>query len=153
MCTSEWSTIYGFICLKTLKTNKKKCAAYMVTLGAGSHWDSMGTRLFLCNSCAFPKKTHWIMEKLCKPYFFKMHCIKPKSTLIPCNLVPKNTLCLQSAFGVSLTVHWHPYTDSKGSTFTCGVGNTHKMHLVLVWTNSYKFWLQQREPSKENLHL
>lgn len=75
-------------------------------------------RTFIWMGC----KTHWNAKKRSASTSFS-ECTKLHS------------IGVRDVYGVLLTFHWHLHTLAKVSVFTCSVGNTLGMYLVLVWTN------------------
>lgn len=99
---------------------------YIGALRAGSHLNRTGTwSIFLCNSLATQCSVIFsplIWMSWNKYYFSKTHCTKLHSTAVPRNVVQANVVRLQSAFGVSLGIHWHPQKIAHSVHFEYGVG-------------------------------
>lgn len=118
--------------------------------------------LFPCDLCTmqFFSAQSFVRQNTEKSYacmIFKTRCTISHNTEVLSNLVATNAMCLQTVFGVPLTLH----ADRKGRALECGAENSHGTLLsrtVLVWTalkenvkRNQKCWLLHQNTRWEQI--
>lgn len=100
----------------------------------GSHQNHTGMQsAYLCDFAAHSFK--WaatrtgMSNRYCISYICKTSHTRFHGTVVLCYLVPANALHWRSAFGVALTMYWHPEQIAKAVHFERGAGNVYGTHL------------------------